>query len=205
MRLLAFLLAGLAGPPAIAGESPWVETMGGRLRLVTADTISQEGILRGALQIRLAPGWKTYWKEPGETGIAPIVNPGASEAVRRVEILFPPPVRITDRYSSWAGYAGDVDLALEFHVARMPRIAGDVFLGLCETICVPVEARLEVPPQSVAGEAEIVAAAFSSLPQPAGPGFGVTAMRLDANRLEIEAVLPEGAQDAALFLVNPDG
>lgn len=202
---VALALAATGSIPALAGQSPWIDTLGGRLRLVTADQVDAGGILRGALQIRLDPGWKTYWKDPGDSGIAPRIDPGASAGVEEVRILFPAPERITDPYSTWAGYRSDVDLALEMQVDGLPRIAVDVEIGLCETICVPVTARLEVPPVSNADDFAIVDAAFAALPRPAEDGFTLTGLRLAGNRLVAGATLPDGLAGAALFLVTPEG
>ena len=57
---------------ALAGEtaSAWVEEGASQLRLVSGGP-GEDGSLRAGLEIRLAPGWKTYWVNPGPTGLAP--------------------------------------------------------------------------------------------------------------------------------------
>lgn len=205
-RFLICAIAALpAAPPALAGQSPWHEVQGGSVRIVTEDLVDKDGILRGALQIRLAPGWKTYWMEPGATGIAPELSVEASEGVQQLRVRFPPPVRVVDGYSSWAGYTADVDLALKFQVDRAPRIAVDLFAGLCETICVPVHARLEVAPLSQVDDAAIVEQAFAALPRPADARFGITGITAVEGHLMVEAALPEGGPEPELFLANPEG
>ena len=195
MKLLRLIAAAclLAGGPAFAGQSAWHDTIGGSVRIVTDDGTRGDGILRGVLQIRLAEGWKTYWRDPGATGIAPEILPGASTDVAAVDIRFPAPVRIHDQDTAWAGYDRDVDLALEFHVGDAPRIAVDLFAGLCALVCVPVQAHLTVPPVSHAGDAAIVEQAFAALPGAANARFGVSRMVLAGDRLLADITLPDKA------------
>ena len=55
-----------------AGASPWVKENYSRVRLVSG-TVSNAGnneVVAG-VQIRLDPGWKTYWRSPGDSGVPP--------------------------------------------------------------------------------------------------------------------------------------
>jgi DsbC/DsbD-like thiol-disulfide interchange protein len=171
-RLFAALLATVfmqQVQPAYAGASSWEETDGGRFRIVTGPLQTGATELRGALQIELEPGWKTYWREPGSAGIPPRVTV-AQEAVKAVEIHFPAPVWVDDPYGSWAGYKHPVSLPLTFTLSTniSPQtIVADVFLGICRDICIPASGRFEVPlASSGAGALQriVVDAAFSALP-----------------------------------------
>src|SRR5688500_18454149 len=62
----AILAALLAGGQAHASSSEWFEMEGARIRLVTASKPDADGRLRGILDIELKPGWKTYWRDPGD-------------------------------------------------------------------------------------------------------------------------------------------
>ncbi len=76
LALAPFLLASLA-LPAIASNSDWTETPGGRVRVVLEDNGTNKAASherRGALQIELQPGWKTYWRNPGDAGVPPQIN-----------------------------------------------------------------------------------------------------------------------------------
>ncbi|HZD25518.1 MAG TPA: protein-disulfide reductase DsbD domain-containing protein, partial [Alphaproteobacteria bacterium] len=69
------LLAGLlAAVPASAGPavSPWDGGPEGEVRLLAARSAAGgAATLRFGLEFRLAPGWKTYWRNPGESGAPP--------------------------------------------------------------------------------------------------------------------------------------
>src|SRR6185295_19860556 len=56
-------------PQADALESPWVEAGRAEVRLL-ADTGSDKNI-RAGVEIKLQPGWKTYWRYPGDAGVPP--------------------------------------------------------------------------------------------------------------------------------------
>ena len=44
----------------------------------------RDGSRMAAIEIRLKPGWHTYWRIPGEAGIAPEQVPGAAHAAEVV-------------------------------------------------------------------------------------------------------------------------
>jgi DsbC/DsbD-like thiol-disulfide interchange protein len=212
MRLLvpflSWLAAGLAVLPAAAAGSDWFHAAGGSMRIVTADAPDADGRLAGALEIRLDPGWKTYWMDPGDSGVPPQIDLAASRDVRSVRILYPPPKRLGEDDARWAGYDGDVALVLEFETGAAPRIAADVFVGICETICVPVQARLEVFPDGHADpEAEhVIARARNALPRAAEPGFAVEAIEATGeSSLRARVAVPSGDGGHDLFLAGRDG
>ena len=43
----------------------------------------------GVLDIDLKPGWKTYWRDPGDAGVPPQLDVSASTNVAGAELRFP--------------------------------------------------------------------------------------------------------------------
>jgi DsbC/DsbD-like thiol-disulfide interchange protein len=211
LRFLACATAALLLPGAAAASSsaPF-RTDGATLRLVTSGLADADGTLRGALEIALDPGWKTYWKEPGASGVPPQIDVSASINVGAAHIHFPAPEWHEDGYGSWAGYGRSLALPVTFSLPAPDRyslIEADVFLGVCEDVCIPVLTRLTVEPGSTpddAADAAVVEAAIAALPGSAHDGFGVTAATIEENRLIVTARVPEGG-DAALFLAPSPG
>jgi DsbC/DsbD-like thiol-disulfide interchange protein len=207
----ALLPAVLVLVPALAhaGASDWHEMTGGKLRLVTEQAADADGMLRGALEIRLDEGWKTYWQEPGESGVAPQISLHEPAAADSVSLRFPAPQRFDDGTSQWAGYAGNVTLPVV--VTGFGTDGGalgvDVFLGVCETICVPVQATLSVTPGEDVGPIDqaAITTAFANLPAEAQDGFEVVATTRHADVLAVEVDLPEGIDRADIFLAGHDG
>lgn len=204
----------LAAPLAMAGgahaaSTGWQDTEGARLRLVVDDRPAPDGTLRGALEIALAPGWKTYWREPGDAGVPPRLTLDGSSNADGVSMHFPAPERFTDEWSTWAGYRGSMAIALEFATgdpAQPVLLKTSAFLGICEDICIPVQMSfmLETNPDAPADE-PAVAAAFAALPAGAHDGFTVTQARLEGEVLVVEAEVPGNAAGADLFLAPADG
>lgn len=199
------ILVVLAAQPAIAGSSQWEETDGARLRIVTETWQPGMESLRGALQVDLEPGWKTYWREPGSAGIPPQIN-AATGTTNEIAIHFPVPEWVDDAYGSWAGYKHPVTLPLTFAVSgeSAPKIAADVFLGICKDVCVPVTAHLEIAPASASGaslQTILVDAAFSDLPGGNSEALSIGEPSWSADgMLEISVAHAGGADATELFL-----
>ncbi|MEJ6781235.1 protein-disulfide reductase DsbD domain-containing protein [Aminobacter sp. Piv2-1] len=207
---LGLILFGVAAP-AYSSASDWGTTEGGRFRLVTAGRPDAEGKLQGVLFIELKPGWKTYWRDPGDSGVPPQIDVTASRNVSAVEMSFPAPQRHDDGYSIWAGYDYPVGLPVTFTIpspGEPSLIEADVFLGVCETICVPVQARLQVDPAADPDNPDDVAlveAAFEALPAPAQADFGVTPTPGGDGMLSVVANVPGSPEGVDLFVAGTDG
>ena len=198
--------------PAPASSSQWVDTEGGRVRLVTTGGPGADGMLWGILDIALAPGWKTYWRDPGDAGVPPTVDISGSANIMAAKIDFPPPQRHDGGGFQWAGYDHPVALPIAFQVKSPDRpavISAEIFLGICETICIPVQASLTVDPASDPDNPEDAAAvstARAALPGPAQPDFRVrTVSEPGASTVLLEAVFPGDPESAELFIAAEEG
>ena len=91
----------------------------------------------------MRPGWHTYWRYPGNSGVPPRFHFPGSDNVAAVKVLYPAPHAYTDEAGTTIGYKNDVIFPLRV----VPRQKGKpVTLHLkaeyavCEKLCVPVEA-----------------------------------------------------------------
>ena len=194
---------------ALGGASDWFVTEGARMRLVVNDKAENDGTFRGALEIDLLPGWKTYWRDPGDAGIPPTVDVANSTNISAVEIAFPAPGWFSDSYSTWAGYKQALAFPLTF-TAEDPevaaRVVADVFLGVCKDICIPVQTEFSADANPQAGSSHpVVDAAFDALPPAANDTFGLSAARLEGDMLVATAHLPDGRTETDLFLAGSKG
>lgn len=192
--------------PAIAASSDWAEMEGGAVRLVVSPQPDPQGRLRGALEVELEPGWKTYWREPGGSGVPPSVTVTADGQPVATEMGFPAPQRHADNGDVWAGYDRSVAFALTLSPpAGTGALDASVFLGVCRDICIPVQAKFRVETagaESLADEEQVVAGAFAALPGTPRPGLRVTSARVDGKSLVVAA---EGPAAAELFLASGAG
>ncbi|MEE8535828.1 MAG: protein-disulfide reductase DsbD domain-containing protein, partial [Kiloniellales bacterium] len=167
--LAAVMLAAGAGPAAAAATA-WLDHEQVQLRLLSAGGPAEDG-LRLGLQFRLQPGWKIYWRTPGEAGFPPTVDWSGSENLAEAEILWPVAHRFTLFGLDTFGYSDEVVLPVR---ARAMEPGAPVALRAmvsyltCSNICVPHDGVLDlvVPGGSTPGSAEagLIARAESLVP-----------------------------------------
>ncbi|MBU6474752.1 MAG: thioredoxin family protein [Alphaproteobacteria bacterium] len=174
--------------------------------------------IQAGVEIKLAQGWHTYWRTPGETGLAPAFDWAGSQNLRSADILWPAPTRYDSFGIQDFGYKN----AVVFPVTVTPRQPGDaVVLHLklnvlvCKELCVPAQQTLTL--KIPAGEAEVsaeqplLAAALKEIPSQAGNGaFSVSNVWLDDSGKKLSfhayghAAAPPAA-DADLFIESKSG
>jgi len=130
-----------------------------------------EGVEMGGLRITLEPGWKTYWRAPGDAGIPPRFFWGASDNLRAVRIHWPrPEVFDTDGLRT-IGYRDEVILPVELF-AKDPEkpvtVQGEAELGVCKDICLPASLGFTTS-AAIAPEAasQAISDALKNRPRPA--------------------------------------
>ena len=157
---------------------------GAALRLVVAGVI--DGRPEVGLEIALEPGWKTYWRSPGDAGIPPVVDWSKSSGITGFDLRFPAPVRFGEADVRSIGYTAPVLMPIDVTLAdpkRPARLDLDVQVGLCHDICVPVSAHLAatlVPDAPVDGAARArLAEARKTLPVPAVKGVAPWVIKIE--------------------------
>ncbi|WDZ77461.1 protein-disulfide reductase DsbD family protein [Ensifer adhaerens] len=210
----ASLIAAFFLPVAAqAATSEWVTSPGGMIRLVAAQP-RQDGTIPATLEVRLNAGWKTYWREPGASGIPPQVTIDPASDVKLEKIGFPVPKTFDDGVVRYVGY--DKSVAFPLTLKRVQgagdvNIRASVFLGICEDICIPVQGELTLTLKQGDFDNPLDSAriddAVAALPEAPSKDFAVTASRYDdANAvLHLSVHLPDGADHPELFLAGPSG
>ncbi|EJF88228.1 protein-disulfide reductase DsbD domain-containing protein [Bartonella melophagi] len=112
--------------------TPWYESEGGCVRLALTKP-SPSGIRNGFIEVMLKPKWKTYWRNPGNSGMAPFFNFNQQVSY---EIFYPIP-QLYETENDWSlGYKNKV--VLPFSVSDSnENLSGSLTLGLCDEICIP--------------------------------------------------------------------
>lgn len=146
LTALAVLLIAAGGRDAAAASSEAIVTPESAVRLVTA--VAATGTLEkipAGIEIELQPGWKTYWRSPGDAGYPLAVEWQGSENLAEAELHWPVPHRFTLFGLDTFGYADRV----LFPVTLVPETPGDPMrlvaqarYLICEEICIPYEATL---------------------------------------------------------------
>ncbi len=121
-----------------------------------------------ALRFELAPGWKTYWRAPGEAGIPPRFDWRGSRNLGAVEILWPTPQQTTTNGMRTIGYEHDLILPVRLTPTRAGQpisLSADVEIGICNDICVPVDTQVHLDLPLDAGPRDPrIAAALAARP-----------------------------------------
>ena len=173
MKYALFLICALSALPpakALAASSEWMDITGGKARLIIAEPVPGAGNTDALLQVDLNPGWKTYWRDPGDAGVPLQLDFSASRNAKLVDVLYPVPKRFDDGVTIWAGYDRPVAFGLKLErpdSASPVSLKGSVFIGVCEKICVPVQLVFEVEaPDSATTtiQREVVALGMVQLP-----------------------------------------
>ncbi|MCX7300759.1 MAG: protein-disulfide reductase DsbD family protein [Rhodobacterales bacterium] len=102
---------------------------------------TDHGTHMAGLRLSMAPGWKTYWRAPGDAGIPPAFDWSGSENIARAELHWPVPEVFHLNGMQSIGYTGQVVIPIELTPTAPggeTRLAGQVELGVCDEICVPV-------------------------------------------------------------------
>ncbi len=149
----AFAACGLVmtlGQPARAADasaSAWAEDSRSGVRLIAGANKNGEAPLRAGIEIKLQPGWKTYWRYPGDSGVPPRFDFSGSENLKAAKVLYPAPHLFTDEAGQSLGYKDVVTFPLQIlpKQAGMPvRLRVKVDYAVCEKLCIPAEGRAEL-------------------------------------------------------------
>ncbi|MCM2477786.1 cytochrome C biogenesis protein [Rhizobium sp. CG5] len=194
--------------------SDWASNEGGRMRLVVLDADPQ-GNRAAVLQIEPNPGWTTYWREPGDSGIPPAISFAPGSPFSLAALSFAVPKRLDSGDVRDIGYDAAVSLPMVL-TGPVPQEAmaldATVFIGLCRNICIPFQADLAVTlspdAEASAEERAILTDARARLPESPSADFAVSsfAMAEDLKNLRLELVLPKGAGDRPqIMATGPNG
>ena len=187
-RAVLILLASLVPLPALqAAEGPWLRTDFAQIRLVAAtQAVGDLDRIPAALEFLLQPGWKVYWRSPGDAGLPPRLYQGKADGPP-VALDFPVPERFSLFGLDSYGYAAEVLLPLQLDHAKGAPGSWEFWLDalICSDICVPVSGplRLDLPtgPLRSSAHAQRIAYAAARVPGPgSGPDLQLFSARLSA-------------------------
>lgn len=158
------------------------------------------------LDVMLKDDWYTYWRMPGDSGLAPVISIDGSENVKDLQIKWPTPTRIITADMHSFGYKNHV----LFPMTLIPETPGqDVTLKMkmdymiCHEVCIPQTIELErkfAAREPVAtDDAPAIEAAIAALPKTENAddlGIGTAILGKDAVVVTVysKAPVPEEAE-----------
>jgi len=137
-KLLGLMAAALLAPmPAFAMEVIHGEILQG--------WVLPDGNRMAAIRMTVKPGWKTYWRAPGDMGIPPSFDWSGSRNLSAVAVEWPAPTVFRETNLTTIGYKDQVVLPLRITVPEKGApvtMNTTIDLGVCSDICVPASLEL---------------------------------------------------------------
>jgi DsbC/DsbD-like thiol-disulfide interchange protein len=177
----------LSAPARAADESAsaWAEDSRSAVRLIAGTNKTGGSHLRAGIEIKLQPGWKTYWRYPGDSGVPPRFDFSGSDNLKYVKVLYPAPHLFADDAGNSLGYKDSVIFPLQI-TAQQPgkpvRLRLNLEYAACEKLCIPAEGRAEL----ILGDGDsaldgALTAAEARVPMPTTAAeIGLTARRVNS-------------------------
>lgn len=200
--------------PAAAAVGEWQGQGSARVRLI-ATGVDAAGDIAAGIEIALEPGWKTYWRTPGDAGVAPLIDFSASTNIDGpVMVEYPVPHRVDEGYAVSNVYEDYVVLpvtASAIDPEATTALVLSLDIGVCKEICIPEHYELSVEFDPGAPDptvAKVLAGARAGLPREPVPSVlevdGIVRVGGTDKRpvFEVAVVAPDAAK-AEVFVEGP--
>lgn len=145
----------LLGSSAFAASTGWLTNPNHppvKIRLMlTGELDPVTKAMPAVLEVKLEGDWKTYWRSPGEGGIAPSIKWDKSTNLQQVDWSWPAPDQFSLLGMQTFGYQGEVTFPLLLildDIEADTQLHGKFTLSSCTTICVltDYEINLDIEP-----------------------------------------------------------
>ncbi|MBT6093481.1 MAG: hypothetical protein HOH04_01275 [Rhodospirillaceae bacterium] len=201
LAFVTFSGTSFAAPDA----SNWIETEQTRVRLLAAQPALGTGDVQLGLQFELQPGWKIYWRSPGDAGFPPRLDWKGSTNLATATVHWPTPTRFSVLGLETLGYKKHVVLP----ITAKPANAGDELdlkaqlrYLVCDEICIPYETNLSLAlpsgPATPGPHAHTINRYAASVPGD-GRTHGLEITKLDTWNIGKSAMLRISARATAAF------
>lgn len=183
-----------------------------QVRLLGAGRDDATGHYRAVVEIILAPGYKTYWRDPGDSGVPTEFEWGRSDNVKSAHARFPVPTRFFDGTGHAIGYLQTV----RFPVEVVPQKEGQrvvlrlsASFGVCRELCIPEQADAEAILSDIEDIAGLWDEAIAQLPitaklEESVEGLAVKHAHLSSSQLEV-LVAGLNSDKGEIFVEAPAG
>ena len=191
-------------------SSPWVEAMSSRVRLVSAQSAIGAGQFSIGIHMTMDEGWKTYWRNPGDSGFPPRFDWSGSQNIKSIDLLWPAPHAFDEMGERYYGYKHELLLPIRLTVedpAKPVTVSLKLDYGICADVCIPAHAVAEliVPIGSAQRTAAktLIEEALAKVPtamNQTGWRASVQLRDISGHRARLEISLAERADGAAISI-----
>lgn len=174
------LLLLCAASVAPAADTGWLTSPQNDHARIRFQAQREHGRIHGLLFVALAPGWKTYWRSPGEGGVAPrIVWQQGAQA----EWFWPVPARFDISGLTTQGYHHQVIIPMTLTGSDDDVLQGTLTLSTCSNVCLLTDypLRVDLNQPSDDGFAAAFEQAMQTVPAADGVSENLAAHLVDGN------------------------
>ena len=194
------LLIGASAATAAEDASRWDGDTRSAVRLIAGSQPAGAALVRAGIDLKLKPGWHTYWRYPGDAGVPPRFDFQGSKNVKAVEVLWPAPQRLPEAGMIAIGYSSSLVLPLQITPqdrGKPVTLQLKLDYAVCEKLCVPAEAKVElVLAGGTSSQDAALAAAEARVPKQVALGEG-GALAIRSVRRDDDAAPPSIVVDVA--------
>ena len=168
-----------------------------------------DGSRMAALHLQLEPGWHTYWRIPGDAGIAPRFDWSQSQNIAAIEPIWPRPMVFRQNGMQSYGYENELILPLRVtprNPSRPMAIIGELAIGACRDTCMPVDLSVRGALRGQGAEDRRISASLEARAQTGLP-HARTTCRLEPQtrgaELTLRMTVPQVARDEDVVMELP--
>lgn len=164
-----------------------------------------DGSRIGAIEFRLDPGWKTYWRNPGDSGLPPVFDWSGSDNLGELVLHWPAPQAVPSGEGVALGYHDRLVLPFTARPAdpgQAVDLAVTVDFGLCKDICVPAHVVLRGDAATATPD-PVIQSAMERVPRP-DPGRPACTLEPIGDGMRVTATVPGPVALAAMELTDPE-
>jgi DsbC/DsbD-like thiol-disulfide interchange protein len=183
-------------------DGPWVDMDPARYRMIAAEV---DGQAYAALQVELKPGWHTYWRYPGASGLEPEFDFSESRGIEAGMPLFPAPYFFDDGVGGFNGYKDMAGFVFPLAMQLNGELAMRGLIGVCREVCVPMEVsqRLVFNRDGLAASPHKAAIKALSQAQPQEPSDDLIIRSASFDGVSIQLVVSGTALEAVSVITIP--
>ncbi len=208
---LAFSFAlPLATMARAADASAWAQDSHSAFRLIAGANKPGATPLRAGIDIKMQPGWHTYWRYPGDSGVPPRFDFSGSENLGNAQVLYPAPHLYTDETGNTLGYKDNVTFPLRLtpkEKGKPVTLHVKLDYAVCDKLCVPAQgsAALTLTPGASAQDASLAAAEARVPKQASAAQAGLTVKRVSggAKPLVMVSLKAPASEKVQVFVEGP--
>src|SRR5687768_9317836 len=209
--VLAFVFCTASIPAFAADVSAWDNDIRSAVRLIGATPIRESGgaVMRAGVEIKLQPGWKTYWRYPGDSGVPPQFDFAGSENLGSAEVLYPAPHSFKDGAGTSIGYKETVIFPVRVtprDPSKPVKLNAKIDYAVCEKLCIPAEGKAQLLLERGAAANDALAAAEARVPKQVPANEIALKLKRSAAKpkplVTLEVAAPEG-EPVEVFVEGP--